>query len=303
MNTPASNFSEGVDLAFKVIFGIGIFFLIGITLVMIYFVIRYRRKAHPVAVQIKERMSLEVAWTVVPFILVMLMFYYGYVAFSPMRNAPPDAMPVKVIGKMWFYTFEYAGGKQSPNLVVPLNKPVKLDLYSEDVIHALFIPAFRIKEDIIPGKETFLWFTPTLLGEYEIFCTAYCGLRHSYMQAKVKVVSPQEFETWLAQLPNKAEEPEGLTILKKNACIGCHSLDGTKLVSASFKGLMGKEEVVETAGKERKVIIDEAYIHTSIFEPDHDIVKGYQKGIMKSYKGIVTDDEVKKIVEYLQTLK
>ena len=303
MVTPASNYVEGVDLAFKVIFGIGIFFLVGITTVMIYFVIRYRRKIHPHAVQIKERMSLEVTWTVIPFILVMFMFYFGYVAFSPMRTAPKDALQIKVIGKMWFWTFEYEGGKQSNDLVVPYNKPIKLNLFSEDVIHSLFIPAFRIKEDVVPGKNNFLWFIPTRIGEYEIFCTAYCGLRHSYMAAKAKVVSPEEYTTWLAALPSKSEEPEGLSILKKNACVGCHSLDGSKIVSVSFKGLFGKDETVLTDGKERTVKVDEEYLRTSIFDPDKDITKGFQKGIMKSYKGIVKDEEVKKIADYLQTLK
>jgi cytochrome c oxidase subunit 2 len=204
---------------------------------------------------------------------------------------------------MWFWTFEYQGGKQSHYLVVPLNKAVKINLYSDNVLHSLFIPAFRIKEDVVPGKDNFLWFIPSRLGEYEIFCTAYCGLRHSYMESKVKVIPPAEYETWLANLPVTSAEPEGLTILMKNACTGCHSLDGSKIVSVSFKGMFGKQETVITDGKERTVKIDADYLKTSIFEPDKDITKGFTKGIMKSYKGIVSDDDVKKITDYLQTLK
>ncbi len=299
----ASNFVEGVDLAFKVIFGIGIFFLVGITTVMIFFVIRYRKSKHPKAEQIHDNNVLEVTWTLIPLILALLMFYYGYVAFSPMRNAPKDAYEITVIGKMWVWAFEYPGGKQSPDLVVPLNKPVKCNLVSYDVIHSLYIPAFRIKEDVVPGKNNFLWFIPEQLGEYDILCSVYCGLRHSFMEAKVKVVPEAEFNTWLAALPSNSGEPEGLTILKRNACTGCHSLDGSKIVSTSFKGLYGKEEKVITNGTERTVLVDDAYIKTSVYDPNKDVVVGYQKGIMKTYNGIIKEDELPKIIDYLKSLK
>ena len=299
----ASNFVEGVDLAFKIIFGISLFFLVGITTVMLYFVFHYNRKRHPQAVQIKDNNILEITWITIPIILVLLMFYYGYVAFSPMRNAPKDAIPVTVIARMWNWTFEYEGGKQSPDLVVPLNKAVRLNLHSEDVIHSLYIPAFRIKEDVVPGKNNFMWFIAQQPGEYDILCTVYCGLRHSYMEAKAKVVPEADYLAWLKALPAKTSEPEGLTILKKNACTGCHSIDGTKIVSASFKGLFGTTEKVVTNGKERSVMVDDAYIKTSVFDPDKDVVVGYQKGIMKTYKGIVSDDDLKKITEYLQSIK
>ena len=299
----ASNFVEGVDLAFKVIFGISLFFLVGITAVMLYFLYRYNRKRHPVAVQIKESNWLEVTWIVIPLILVILMFYYGYVAFSPMRNVPTDAIPIKVIAKMWSWTFEYQGGKQSPILVVPINKAIKLDLHSDDVIHSLYIPAFRIKEDVVPGKQNYMWFMSSQLGEYDILCTVFCGIRHSYMETKAKVVPEAEYAAWLRALPDKSSEPEGLSILKKNACTGCHSLDGSKLVSTSFKGLYGKTEKVVTGGKERSVTIDDDYLKLSVFDPDKDLVVGFQKGIMKTYKGIISDEEMQKVIEYLKTIK
>jgi cytochrome c oxidase subunit 2 len=299
----ASNFTEGVDLAFKVIFGISLFFLVGITTVMLYFVVRYNRKRHPHAVQIKDNNVLEITWITIPLILVLLMFYYGYVAFSPQRIVPNGAIPITVIGKMWTWTFEYEGGKQSPILVVPLNKAVKLNLHSDDVIHSLYIPAFRIKEDVVPGKNNYMWFIAQQPGEYDILCTVYCGLRHSYMETKTRVVSEAEYAAWLKALPEKSNEPEGLVILKKNACTGCHSIDGTKIVSNSFKGLYGKSKKVMTNGSERTVTVDDEYIKTSIFDPDKDVVSGYQKGIMKPYKGIVTDDEVVKIIDYLKSIK
>jgi cytochrome c oxidase subunit 2 len=303
MNPPVSNFVEGVDLAFKVIFGIGIFFFVGIITVMIYFVTRYREKKHPQAVQIKDNNVLEVTWTVIPLVLVLLMFYFGYIAFIPQTRIPADAMPIKAVGKMWAWSFIYEGDKESPILVVPINKPIRLNLYSPDVLHSLFIPAFRIKTDIVPGKDNAMWFIGEQEGEYEILCTAYCGLRHSYMESKVKVVKEEEFTAWLKSVPSTSSEPAGLAVMRRNACLGCHSLDGSKLVSASFKNLFGKTETVVTNGSERKITVDEGYITTSIYEPDKDIVAGFPKGVMKSYKGIISDDEVKSIIEYLKTIK
>ena len=303
MYTGASNFVEGVDWVFKLIFGIGFFFLILITGTMVYFAIRYSRKRHPKAEQIKDSMALEITWITIPIIIVLFLFYYGYAAFQPMIWVPHDAMQVTVTGRMWQWSFEYPGGRQANELVLPLNQPVKLNLHSVDVIHGFFIPDFRVKEDVVPGKNNYLWFKPQKLGDYEIFCTAYCGVRHSYMGSKVRVVIQKEFTQWLKTLPLASAEPAGLTILKKNACIGCHSIDGSKLVSVTFRRLYGKSETVTTDGKQRKVIVDDAYILTSMNEPDKDIVAGYQKGIMKSYKGLIKEDEMKKIIEYLKTLK
>ena len=297
----ASNFVEGVDLAFKIIFGIGFFFLIGITAVMIYFVIRYRRSKHPKAVQIRDNNVLEVTWTVIPLILVLLMFYYGYVAFSPMRVAPEGAYEVTVIGKMWTWTFEYPGGKQSPDLVVPLNKPIKCNLRSDDVIHSLYIPAFRIKEDMVPGKENYMWFIPNIEGTYEILCAEYCGLRHSFMEAKTRIVTEEEFQKWLAEPTPIAEEDKGLTVLQNNACISCHSLDGSKLVGPSFKGLFGAERIVLEAGKEKTVVADSSYIKRAILEPDKEVVKGYNPGMMRAYEKVITEDDIKSIIAYFES--
>ena len=299
----ASNFVEGVDWVFKLLFGISFFFLFVITVTMIYFVVRYSRKRHPKAVQVKDSTVLEITWITLPIIIVLFLFYYGYAAFQPMIWVPKNAIQVKVDARMWQYSFEYPGSKVANELVLPLNLPVNLSLHSEDVIHGFSIPGFRVKEDIVPGKNNYLWFTPTRLGEYNIFCTVYCGVRHSYMGTKVRILIPSEYNAWLNTLKVAEAEPEGLVILKKNACTGCHSLDGTKLVSVSFKGLYGKTETVTTDGKERKVTVDDEYIVSSIFDPNKDLVLGYSKGVMKPYKGIVKDDETSKIIEYLKTLK
>jgi len=298
----ASNFSEGVDFTFKFIYAICLVFFVAITATMIWFVIRYNKKRHPKAIQIKDNTALEITWTIIPFILVLLMFYYGYINFAPERNVPANAMPVTVIAKMWTWSFRYEGNKEADTLVVPLYKPVKLNLTSLDVVHSLYIPAFRIKEDVVPGKNNYMWFIPQQPGIFNIVCTEYCGLRHSYMESAVKVVSEAEFATWLHSLPGPENIPEGLAIIRKNACTGCHSLDGSKLVSVSFKGLFGKTEQVTTNGKEKQVTVDDQYIMTSIYDPAKDLVVGYPN-VMKSYKGIISVDEVKAIIEYMKTLK
>ena len=188
-------------------------------------------------------------------------------------------------------------------LVLPVNKAVVLNLTSLDVIHSFYVPAFRQKEDCVPGKTNQMWFIPTLIGEYWVLCAEYCGMNHSYMEAKVKVVPQAVYDAWINALPKKAAEPEGLTIIKKNACTGCHSIDGTKLVSTSFKGIYGKKSLVVSDGREHTVRVDDAYIKTSIYEPDRDVVKGLPKGVMKSYKGLISDDEVAKVIEYFKSIK
>jgi cytochrome c oxidase subunit II len=298
----ASNFVQGVDLTFIVILGISVFFLIGITAVMIYFVFRYSRKKNPKATNIEGNNTLEIIWTVIPLVLVLIMFYFGWVGFRPMRHVPEGAIPVKAVGQMWSWSFEYENGKKSGELIVPLNKPVKLNLYSRDVIHSLYIPAFRIKEDVVPGKNNYLWFTAQQEGEYDIFCAEMCGDRHSYMLSKVKVLPEAEYNSWLAQSDIPADEPPGLTIIKQNACITCHSQDGSRIVGPTFKGIYGHEVEVITNGQERTITVDDEYIKRSIYEPNADVVKGFNQGLMISYKQTLSEEDVKKIIEYIKGL-
>ena len=298
----ASNFAKGVDNTFLFIFAISFFFLIGISAIMVFFLIRYNRSRHPKAEQMKDNMVLEMTWTVIPFVLVMLMFYYGYMAFEPMRVAPKDAIEVKVTGRMWSWSFEYSNGKIANELVVPAKKAVKLNLYSPDVIHGLYIPAFRIKQDVVPGKNNFMWFIPNYNGTFEILCSAYCGLRHSFMEAKIRVVSEEEYQTWLAEKSPETIDAMGLKVIQNNACTGCHSLDGSKLVGPSFKDLMGSKRLVIEDGKEITVIADSAYIRKSIMEPDKQVVKGFNRGMMRAYSSVLKEDDIKSIIVYLESL-
>lgn len=302
MFSQASNFVEGVDKAFLIISGISLFFLIGITLAMIIFVIKFNKKRNPVAKNVEESKRLEIIWTVIPTILVLIMFYYGWVGYAPMREIPSDAIPVKAIGRMWSWSFEYENGKVSPTLRVPIEKAIKLDLFSPDVLHSLYIPAFRIKEDVVPGVNNKMWFRAQEIGSYDILCAEYCGDRHSYMLSKVEVMTQEEYDAWYYSEDKFANEAEaGYSVLQANGCIACHSLDGSRLVGPSFKGLFGSTKTVITNEKSRQIIADEAYINESIYNPSADIVESYP-AVMISYKESISEEQLKQIAAYLKTI-
>ncbi len=307
----ASNFVSGVDRSFVFILTIIFIFLIGLTVTMLYFIYRYNKKRNPKATQIEGSVTLEIIWTVIPTILVLVMFYYGWAGWIKMKEPPKETFNIKVNARMWNFMFEYENGRKTDTLFVPLDKAVKLDLVSFDVIHSLYIPAFRVKEDVVPGSDKFMWFEPEREGTYELFCAEYCGLRHSYMYNWVKVMPEEEFNKWYTDTTAKAaaataavETPaaSGKRIMQNIGCLACHTIDGNKLVGPSFKGIYGHEVTVKTGGETRTVTVDDEYLKKSIFDPNADIVEGYNKGLMQSYQGQLSDDDVALIIEYLKTL-
>lgn len=311
MYSGASNLVKSTDDAFMLILVISAIFFFGITATIIYFIVRYNRKKHPVAEPIHGSNALEIAWTVIPLILVTIMFYYGWTGYSPASKAPKDAMKIKAIARMWSWVFEYENGVKTDTLYVPVDKAVLVDLISVDVVHSLYIPAFRVKEDMVPGRTNRMWFIGQKTGSYELFCAEYCGLSHSYMFTEVKVLEPKAFDAWMAQRTDttatataSANPGEaGRKITQTYGCVACHSNDGSKLVGPSFKGIYGATHAVVTGSETRQVSVDDEYITRSIYEPDADVVQGYTKGQMVSYKGQVTDQEVQQIIEYIKTLK
>jgi len=292
-----------VDNVFLYILVICVFLLGLITFLMVYFVIRYRREKHPQPADIEGSTWLEVTWTVIPTLIVLTMFYYGLTGFDFLKKVPPGAMTVHVVARQWSWLFEYENGIKDTELRVPVNRPVKLLLTSLDVIHGFYAPAFRIKQDAVPGMETYLWFQPTQTGTYDVMCSQYCGLEHSHMLSKILVLPKEEFTKWYESKKQQVAlkgPPHGPQLYQDKGCFACHSTDGSTKVGPTFKGLYGKKVAVLTGGKERTVVADEAYIKESILEPNADIAKGYQP-IMPKIS--MTDEELSALVDYIKSLK
>jgi cytochrome c oxidase subunit 2 len=310
-STNLSNIAVGVNQAFIIILSVIFFFLIGLTAVMIYFIFRYRESKNPVATQIHGSTILEIIWTVIPILIVIAMFYYGWTSYKVMETEPPkDALHINITARMWKWSFKYENGKRMDTLIIPQGKPIALKLNALDVIHSFYIPAFRIKRDMIPGKERKAWFIANSSGNYDIFCSQYCGLDHSGMITMVKVLTQKDFEKWYADttaIEKTAENTAkpgsiGKQIIQQTGCFACHSVDGTKIVGPSYLNIFGHDVTVMTNGKERTIKVDEEYIKRSILDPNADVVKGFNTGLMLSYKDQLTDKDINYIIEYIKTL-
>ncbi|MBZ0198486.1 MAG: cytochrome c oxidase subunit II [Ignavibacteriaceae bacterium] len=192
----ASNFVTSVDNTFLMVLGISVFFLVLITGLMIYFVFKYSRKKNPVATNIEGNVALEITWTVIPTILVLVMFWYGWIGYKEMATIPEDAMKIDVTAQMWKWTFKYSTGLETDTLYVPANKPIEVILHSRDVNHAFFVSAFRVKKDVLPGRTNKAWFEAAE-GSYDLSCAEYCGLNHSKMYTRVVALPEAEFNKWL----------------------------------------------------------------------------------------------------------
>lgn len=277
-----------------------------VTFFMIFLAVRYRRGKNPNPEDISGSLPLEITWTVVPAILVFIMFWYGWVNFKAMRTVPEKAFNVNVTARMWSWSFEYPDGFKTTTLMVPAGRPVNLDIISEDVLHSLFIPAFKIKEDAVPGMHTRLWFTAPAPGEYTIFCSEYCGQGHSSMISKVVAMTEKDFSTWYQTHGDKEAVgkavPDVPKLLDEHGCLDCHTTDGSELTGPSFKGIYGRKIVVISRGKERALTVDDAYLLSSVLYPDKDIVKGYED-IMPSFKDELSEKELAAIINYLKELK
>lgn len=195
----ASNFAHSVDSVFLFTLIVSVFFLVLITLLMIFFVIKYSRKRNPKATNIEGHVGLEILWTAIPTVLVLIMFWYGWIGYKEMADIPDDAMTVDVTAMMWNWKFKYDNGRETDSLYVPVNTPVVLNLRSSDVNHAFYIPAFRIKKDVYPGQDRKIWFEAINEGAFDIACAEYCGLQHSYMYSKIFVLSENDFKKWMNQ--------------------------------------------------------------------------------------------------------
>jgi len=293
--------TEAIDPIFMFLFGACLLLLIGITAAMVLFVVRYHRSRAPEATSDNDgNLWLEIVWTVLPTILVMAMFYYGWSGYLSLRNVPVGAMEVTATARMWSWSFSYPNGKTSSKLYVPVGKPVKVNLVSEDVIHGFFLPAFRVKRDVVPGMKNHAWFVASKAGSYDLFCSQYCGTKHSAMISTVEALPEAEYAAWLQEGQGGTGQLDGKKLAEEKGCLGCHSLDGTPGVGPSFKGIMGRSVLVVTKGVERTITVDDAYLKSSILEPGADLVKGFPP-IMPPIP--LKEEELAALLEYLKGLK
>lgn len=299
----SSSVAGQVDSVFELILWICLIFFIGIVGALLWFVVRYRRRPGiPAARTAHHSLALEVAWSVIPFLLLIVIFVEGFSTFAGMAAEPQDSYEIRVISKKWVWSFQYPNGYIDDRLHIPVDRPVRLVMSSDDVIHSLFVPAFRVKRDIIPGRYTTLWFEATDPGTYDLFCTEYCGTKHSDMYSEVIVHASGEFETWLAKaasfLETMSPAEAGRALYKRRGCAQCHSVDGSRMVGPSFYQLFGEEAVMDTG---ETLTVDDNYIRESILEPQAKARTGYRK-VMPTYQGQLSNDEISALIEYIKTL-
>ena len=303
----SSSISGEFDALFNFLVYASIVFLAIVVFGIIFFSIRYRHQRQTAAgltPGIAHNTKLEIIWSVIPAILVFIVFFWGFKVFMKMNIVPKDAMEIKVTGQKWFWTFDYPEGINTVNeLVVPVNKPVKLLMSSRDVIHSFFVPDFRVKMDVLPNRYSITWFEATRPGEHDLFCTEFCGDGHSEMIGKVRVVSEREYAAWLEEGSSGGEgmtlEEYGRKLYVSKACNTCHSIENKNLVGPAFNELYGQTRVF-TSGE--KLVADENYIRESILEPQAKIVAGFDP-VMPTYQGLMKDREIDAIIAYLKTLK
>jgi len=296
----ASTMAHRVDTFYFVLVGICGLVVLGLLAVMVFFLFKYRRGQPAFREQRSYRtLPLELTWTVVPLLVFLGFFVWGAEIYQDMQMAPRDALDIHVVGKQWMWKVQHPTGQREINeLHVPVGRNVKLTLASQDVIHSFFVPAFRIKQDVVPGRYTTAWFAATRVGTYHLFCAEYCGKDHSRMGGSVHVMSPADYEAWLTR--GASAEPlveSGARLFRELGCSGCHV--GTGIVRAPpLEGLFGRP----TPLLSREVVIaDEKYIHDSILYPNREIAAGYEP-LMPSYEGRITEEQLFEVVAYIKSL-
>jgi len=299
-----STLAGEIDWLFNFIMWICVFFLVLTMGLMVAFVWTYRRRPGVEAEKTAtHHTSLELTWTILPSILLVVIFYFGVNGFIEQYNPPRNARQVQVTGQKWKWLFQYPNGLIDGDLHVPVDEAVDLTLRSEDVLHSLFIPAFRTKMDVVPGRYRHMWFKATEVGTYQIFCAEYCGQNHSGMLSSVIVHTAADYEKWLKsreeELLNKDPKELGAELYKTRGCQQCHSTDGTRGIGPSFKGIYGHQQPLADG---TTVLVDENYIHESILEPQAKVVQGFAP-VMPTFKGKLKDKEIAGIIEFIKSLK
>ncbi len=296
----ASTIAPEVDHLLYFLLTVAVFFTLLIFGAIFYFAIRYRRRSErELPVVIHGSTTLEILWSVIPFGLTMVMFWWGASIFFKESRPPADALQIYAVGKQWMWKLQHLEGQREINeLHIPVGRAVRLTMTSEDVIHSFFVPAFRTKEDVVPGRYSTTWFQATKAGKYHLFCAEYCGTRHSAMIGWVYVMEPLDYESWLnGGGPPGSLADEGAKLFDSLACSNCHKPDGSGR-GPTLVGLFGRT-VQTSSGAQVKA--DEGYIRESILQPTAKIVAGYQP-LMPTFQGLVTEEGVLQLVEYIKSL-
>jgi cytochrome c oxidase subunit II len=296
----ASTVAGRVDALYFFLIAVSTFFSLLIAGLVVVFAVRYRRRPGEGLPQpIHGSIALELTWTIIPLVISLGTFVWSADVFVSTRRVPPGAMEVNVVGKRWMWKTQHMTGQREINeLHVPIGVPVKLTMTSEDVIHSFFIPAFRVKQDVIPGRYTTIWFQATKAGTFHLFCAEYCGTKHSQMIGSIKVVEPAAFQTWLAGGVGGSPAEEGSKLFQSLACITCHRADSQGR-GPRLDGLFGRT-VRLTGGQ--TAVADAEYIRESILNPTAKVVDGYQP-VMPTYQGLVSEEGVMQLVAYIQSLQ
>jgi cytochrome c oxidase subunit II len=297
----ASTMAARVDALFYFLVAVTVFFAALIFFMIVVFAVKYRRRSEDERPRpIEGNFWLEILWSAIPLGLTMVMFVWGAIIYFDIYNPPNDALEISIVGRQWMWKAQHAEGQREINeLHVPVGQAVKLTMTSEDVIHDVFLPAFRVKQDVLPGRYTTLWFQATKAGEYPLFCSQYCGTQHSGMVGRVVVLEPAEFEKWLSGgATGLSMIDQGASLFKRFGCETCHGAGGTSQ-GPSLAGLFGK--TVKLQGG-TTVTADENYIRESILDPRAKIVAGYQP-IMPTFKGLVSEEGLLQLIAYIKSLE
>ncbi|HET9995319.1 MAG TPA: cytochrome c oxidase subunit II [Candidatus Acidoferrum sp.] len=298
----ASNFAPSVDALMLFITTVCLFFAVCITMAIIIFFFKYHRKSpNAIGISLHGDSRLETTWIIIPLILAMTMFAGGAVVYVDYRTAPKDTLDVYVIGKQWMWKAQQPNGlKEINELHVPVGRNVRLILASEDVIHDFFVPAFRVKMDVVPGHYNTMWFRPTKPGRYHFFCSQYCGTNHALMAGWVTVMEPSDYAAWLAGTSGGEANPvvAGEKLFTEKACITCHVPNGTGR-APSLNGLYGAEVLLADGSK---VVADDAYLRESLLQPNAKIVAGYQP-VMPTFQGQLTEEQILALTLYIKSLQ
>ena len=296
----ASEMARHVDALYFYLLAVSTFFSVLIALLVIFFAIRFRRRSETeLPAPVEGSLKLEIAWSVIPLFIALSFFFWGAKLFFAMNRPPDDALDVYVVGKQWMWKIQHADGQREINeLHVPVGRAVRLTMTSEDVIHDFFVPAFRMKQDVVPGRYSTAWFQATRPGRYHLFCAQYCGTKHSAMIGWIDVMDPADYQAWLSGgAASESLAAAGAKLFQQHACNTCHRPDSLAK-GPNLEGLFGKP--VQLADG-RTVVADESYIRESILNPNAKIVAGFQP-LMPTFQGLLSEEALLQLVAYVKSL-